>query len=202
MNVLSECIVVTGPIPQTTTWTAECDEKQGVTTSTVLVALSPSGLEPPERPLQRLSEVRRREGISRRVVARRLGVSMDEVAMQEQPSSDVRLSDLYRWQEALGVPVAELLHEPAGELSRPVQLRARLLRAMKTVRSIQQKARQATMLRLVETLIDQLVEVMPELKDIAPWPAVGARRKKHDLGQAFFRRISLDPFDEMEGPEV
>ena len=49
------------------------------------------------------------------------------------------LSDLHRWQQALAVPIAELLGEPEGELSPPVRLRPRLLRAMKTVRSIQQR---------------------------------------------------------------
>ena len=29
------------------------------------------------------------------------------------------LSDLRRWQQALAVPIAELLDEPEGELSRP-----------------------------------------------------------------------------------
>ena len=72
---------------------------------------------------------------------------------------------------------------------------------MKTVRSIQQRARQAPMRRLVETLVAQLVEVMPELTEAAPWPAVGHRRRRHELGQAFFRRLSLDPLDELEGPE-
>ena len=100
------------------------------------------------------------------------------------------------------MPIAELLDDPEGELSPPVRLRARLLRAMKTVRSIQQRARQAPMQRLVETLVAQLVEVMPELTEAAAWPALGRRRRKHDLGQAFFRRLSLDALDELEdGPE-
>ena len=120
---------------------------------------------------------------------------------QEQSSSDIRLSDLHHWQQALAVPIAELLDEPEGGLSPPVRLRSRLLRVMKTVRSIQQRARQASMRRLVETLIVQLIEVMPELADATPWPAVGHRRRKHDLGQAFFRRLSLDPLDELEGPD-
>ena len=62
----------------------------------------------------------------------------------------MRLSELLRWQRALGVPFAELLNEPDGELFPPVQLRARLLRAMKTVRTIQERARQASVRRLAE----------------------------------------------------
>ena len=40
------------------------------------------------------------------------------------------------------------------------------------------------MRRLVETLVAQLVEVMPELTEAAAWPAFGRRRRKLDLGQA------------------
>jgi len=54
------------------------------------------------------------------------------------------------------------------------------------------------MRRLVEMLVDQLVGIMPELKDTAAWPAVGPRRSKRDLGQAFFRRPSLHPLDELD----
>ena len=104
------------------------------------------------------------------------------------------LSELYRWQDALGVPAAELLHEPDGELSLPVQLRSRLLRAMKTARLIEEMARQAPIQRLIKSLVDQLIEAMPELKETTAWPAVGHRRKQDELGQAFFRRLSLDFF--------
>jgi transcriptional regulator with XRE-family HTH domain len=144
--------------------------------------------------LQRLGEVRRREGLPRGKVARRLGISVRQVQEQEEPSSDMSLSDLYRWQEALGVPAAELLHEPDGDLSPPVQLRSRLLRAMKTARLIEEMAQQTSIRRLVKSLINQLVDAMPELKETTAWPAVGHRRKQDELGQAFFRRLSLDFF--------
>jgi hypothetical protein len=111
------------------------------------------------------------------------------------------LSDLYRWQEALGVPLAELIGEPDAALSPPVQLRSLLLRVMKTARSIQQKARQTSVRRLIETLVDQLLEVMPELKDTGAWPSVGQRRKQSDLGQAFFRRLSQEFVADLEYPE-
>jgi transcriptional regulator with XRE-family HTH domain len=169
--------------------------------SMVAMAPVPPIIATPDQSLHCLCEVRRREGLTRQQVARRLGVSVKEVERQEQSSSDLLVSDLRRWQKVLAVPIAELLAEPEGDLSTPVRLRSRLLRAMKTVRSIQQRARQTPVRRLVETLVAQLVEVMPELADTAPWPAVGHRRKKHDFGQAFFRRLPLDPWEELEGPE-
>ena len=178
MNVIGASLVAAGPIPP--------------------VVTRPST---PDRPLHRLCEVRQQEGLTRRQVAGRMGVSLGEVQRQEQSSSDLRLSDLHRWQQALAVPIAELLDEPEGALSPPVRLRARLFRIMKTVRSIQQRTRQAPMQRLVETLVAQLVEVMPELTDATAWPTASRRRGRREPGQAFFRRLSLDPWDELEGPE-
>jgi transcriptional regulator with XRE-family HTH domain len=201
MNVLSECIVVAEPIPPVITWSADLDGNLAAVASTVAVALPPNTLPAPNRPLHRLGEARRREGLTRRAVARRMGISVHEVEEQEQCSSDILLSDLQRWQKALAVPITELLSEPDGELSPPVKLRARMMLVMKTVRSIQERAQQPSLRRLADRLVAQLVEVMPELEDTTAWPAFGHRRKRHELGQAFFRRLSLDPYDEVEGPE-
>lgn len=137
--------------------------------------LPPADAPPPAPPLHRLAEVRQQERLSRRTLARRLGISVGQVKQREQPSSDLSLSELRRWQAALGVPIAELLHEPAGELTPPVQLRAHLLRAMKTVRSIEEGAQQVSIRRLATMLANQLVEVMPELSEIASWPARNGR---------------------------
>ena len=72
---------------------------------------------------------------------------------------------------------------------------------MKTVRSIQEVARQASVQRLAGVMVEQILEIMPELKDTIAWPAVGHRRKQSELGQAFFRGIAFDIRDDMEGPE-
>jgi transcriptional regulator with XRE-family HTH domain len=148
--------------------------------------------------LHRVAEVRQQEGLNLSKIARRMGLSIREVQRQEQPWADLRLSDLYRWQAALQVPAAELLTEPEDNLSLRVQLRAHLLRVMKTARSLQEVARQASVQRLIEALIDQLVEVMPELKETGSWPAKGQPRQLCELGQAFLRRVTLDPADEIE----
>ena len=108
----------------TATWITDLGSKPVTAADTIMVALPPSRSPGPSQGLHRLGEVRRREGLTRREVARRLGVSIREVQHREQPSSDMPLSDLYRWQEALEVPLGELLSEPVGELSPPVQLRA------------------------------------------------------------------------------
>jgi transcriptional regulator with XRE-family HTH domain len=164
------------------------------------VSLADLGPQMPGRALHRLAEVRQQEGVAECTIARRMGVSLREVRRQEQPDADLRLSELYRWQEALQVPATELLSEPEGELSPPVELRAMLVRVMKTARSIEAETHQESIRRLVQTLVDQILEVMPELKDTLPWPTVGHQRERHEYGQAFFRRLSVDPQEEVEQP--
>ena len=185
----------------TTTWLANLGGKPAAAAQGVPVVLSPAVPSVPLPSLHHLGEVRRREGLTRREVARRLGISIAEVQEREQSTSDMSLSELNRWQAVLQVPLAELLVEPAGELSPPLQLRARLVRAMKTIRSMQEVARQASVQRLATVLAAQILEIMPELKDTVAWPAVGHRRKQSELGQAFYRGLSLDLRDEPQGPE-
>ena len=148
----------------------------------------------PPRPLHRLRAARRSEGISRRTVARRLGISAGKVHEQEQESADLTLSTLYAWQEVLNVPISELLVETEESLSAPVMRRAQLLRVMKTVQTILERSRQVSIRRLAQTLADQLAEIMPELKQVGPWPAVGKRRTSRELGQAAYRRLCADMF--------
>ena len=204
MNAIVDYVKAVEPIPllQASTLTADVSGTPVGATNEVSIALPPTRAPARDRRLHHLGEVRRRERITLRSVARLLGISINEVKYQEQPSSDMLLSDLYRWQKVLGVPIAELLNEPDDELSPSVQLRAQLLRIMKTVRSIQERARQVSVQRLTEMLVDQLVKVMPELKDTLAWPTVGQRRTKDDFGQAYLRMIShhfLDKSDRLEG---
>lgn len=146
------------------------------------------------QPLHRLAKVRRLQGLSRRVVARRLKTEVAQLKEQEQPTSDMPLSRLYEWQRVLEVPVAELLVEPDDPLSAPVLERARLVRVMKTVLAILEEARELPVRRMAETLVDQLTEMMPELEGIGPWHAVGRPRRRDELGVAAERRLSDDVF--------
>jgi transcriptional regulator with XRE-family HTH domain len=198
MDVIHTCAVTAGPIPQAPSWPTKLGDERVATGNAVSVGPPLPSLPTPKRRLHQLRDVRRREGISLQKVARRLGISVREVQEQERPTSDILVSELYRWQEALDVPAAELLHEPEGVLSPPLQWRAQLVRVMKTVRSIQENARQTPIRRLAEVLVNQLVEVMPELKDTVAWPTFGRQRKRQELGQAYFRGLSLGPMDEPE----
>ena len=69
-----------------------------------------------QQPLQRLRIVRRLQGMSFRAVARQLHATIAHVRLQERPSADILLSELYRWQRVLEVPIAELVAESAEDL--------------------------------------------------------------------------------------
>jgi transcriptional regulator with XRE-family HTH domain len=145
------------------------------------------------KPLHRIADVRRRQGISVRSAARRLRISMNEVRRQEEPANDMLLSELLRWQQALEVPLAELLVETDGPLSEPTMTRARLLRIMKTVRAIQETATNSSIQRFATMLGEQLVELMPELKDVVAWHSIGQRRPLNELGRTA-ERVLPDTF--------
>src|SRR5205085_7553851 len=88
--------------------------------------------EGPSKGLQKLNLARRRQGLSVRCVAQRLGRTVSEVRAQEEEAADLLVSELYRWQAALEVPLEELLQEPKDTLSPMVSMRAQLLKVMKT----------------------------------------------------------------------
>jgi transcriptional regulator with XRE-family HTH domain len=138
--------------------------------------------------------VRRLQGISRRTVARRLNSDVATVRRQEDPSVDLPISQLYEWQRALEVPVSELLVESDDSLSQPLLRRAQLVRLMKTALAIREQAEHEAVNTLAQTLIDQLIEVMPELRGVSAWHAVGKRRRLDELGVAAHRSLSDDVF--------
>jgi transcriptional regulator with XRE-family HTH domain len=133
--------------------------------------------------LHRLREVRRQQGVSLRTMARKLGTSVASIRLQETCVSDLKLSDLLRWQEALEVPIGDLLVEPNLNLSPAIQQRACLLRAMKTAVALKEKARTEETSQLAQELVEQLVQIMPELKDVGGWHTVGRRRTLAEFGR-------------------
>ncbi|HUY35170.1 MAG TPA: hypothetical protein VMV69_20665 [Pirellulales bacterium] len=145
-----------------------------------------------DRPFHRIKEVRRQQGVSLRRVAQLLGTEVRELRREEEETSDLPLSRLYQWQRALEVPVADLLVDSEAPLSAPVMERARLVRVMKTVAAIMEKSQNTSIQRLAQTLVDQLVEIMPELKGINPWHSVGQRRSLDEYGRIVERSYSDD----------
>ena len=150
------------------------------------------------RRLHRVASVRRQQGLSLRSAARQLGSDMRTVRSQEDESADLRLSEIYDWQRVLGVPLADLLEDPGTTLSRPVLERARMVRIMKTVRALVDRAESVAAKRLVETLVMQLVEVMPELEEVGAWHTVGQRRSLDEFGRAAERVMPDDIFQKFD----
>lgn len=125
----------------------------------------------PPQTLHRIREVRREQGVAIRRAAQLMGKTVDEARAEEEPTTDLTLSELYEWQRLLEVPAADLLEEPHAPLSAPVLRRAQLLRLMKTAQAIMERATQPSVRRLSQTMISQLVEIMPELEGVTPWHA-------------------------------
>jgi len=146
------------------------------------------------RPLHRIKQVRCQQGMSLRSAARRTQMDVSEIRRLEKETSDVTLSTLYRFQRALEVPVASLLVDQDDPLSEPVQRRAQLVRVMKTAAALQEKAEDAPIQRLATMLIEQLIEIMPELKDVSPWHTVGQRRSLDEYGRIAEQPVSDDWF--------
>jgi transcriptional regulator with XRE-family HTH domain len=138
----------------------------------------------------RVRMVRNQQGVSLRSVARQTGKDVRTLRQEEDGSSDLRLSELQQWQSALGVPIAELLEEADGCLSRPVLERARLVRLMKTAAAILEQSKEAGIRRMAEMLVEQLVDVMPELAHVSAWHQYGQRRGLDEVGRVAERRIS------------
>ena len=151
-------------------------------------------LPPSQTALHRLGAVRRLQGISRRTLARRMNLEVADIRAQEEGSADLPLSLLYEWQKALDVPVAELLVDSGDDLSHPLMQRAQLLRLMKTALALVEQADKGSGRLMAQALVDQLVEVMPELAGVTAWHAVGKRRRLDELGVAALRSLSDDVF--------
>jgi transcriptional regulator with XRE-family HTH domain len=146
--------------------------------------------------LHRIRTVRLREGVSLRSAARQMGTDIRSLRLQELESTDLRLSDLHRWQKALDVPLTELVVETDEPLSRPVMDRARLIRLMKTAAAIYERSPTVGIKRMAQMLVEQLVEIMPELRDVSPWHTYGQRRSLEEFGRVVERRLSDELLDE------
>ena len=134
-------------------------------------------------PLHRIRAVRLTEGLSLRTIARRTRVPVSVLVKQERADSDLTLSQLHFWQEALKVPMHELLQEPGGNLEPTLGARAHLLRIAKTAHSLLKESRTHATRRMAQNLVDQLVTIMPELREQRPWHDRGTLRSSSDVGR-------------------
>jgi hypothetical protein len=63
---------------------------------------------------------------------------------------------------------------------------------MKTAAAILEKAQTSPVRRMVTMLVEQLLEIMPELSDVSAWHTVGQRRTLDDYGRAVERQLPDD----------
>ncbi len=146
--------------------------------------------------IHRLREVRTNEGVSIRTMTARTGLPASVLRGQEE-QPDISLADFLVWQQALGVPFEELIDPKVEQVADHIRVRAGLIRVMKSVKTLVEQGglskRQTTM---VENVIHQLNEIMPELSDVDGWPQYGARRGLADLSRIEAQVISCQSGEE------
>lgn len=152
---------------------------------------------PARSAFHRIATVRREQGVTLRTVSRNLGTDVRTLREQENERTDLRLSELYAWQEVLEVPVGDLLVDPGTALSRPVHERAQLVRLMKTAMALHERAASPGQQRMTQMLIDQLIAIMPELAEVSAWHTVGQRRGLDEYGRVMERRMSDEVFQRL-----
>ncbi len=147
--------------------------------------LPTSGASSPKssRPRHFIAETLRKQGLSLAFCARRLGITPSEARAQADPNFDLTLSQLAAWREVLDVPLSEIVPSD-GVLPDPIRNRALLLRIFKTTRRLKDLSRGGKLEFAVESLFDQLVELVPEFRDVPAWPTVGQSHAARPEGAA------------------
>jgi transcriptional regulator with XRE-family HTH domain len=146
------------------------------------------------RVLHRLGAIRKMRKLSLADVAQRLHLTPEEAQRQEQSATDLTLRDLYRWQQLLKVPLAELLAEPDETLGLPAVKPEKLSPALEVALLILQQTKQPGIRRMAHTLVDQLVELSPELKRIAEEHTAGQAHRLDEQGRAMKGALPVDFF--------
>ena len=141
--------------------------------------------------LHRLKSARLNAGVSLRAMARRMKVPVSVAKAEEDGKRDMYISDLHRWQEALQVPLHELIEPPSNSLSEPIRQRACMIRLAKTAKTLLRNCSQERQRLLAERMVDQLQELMPELEEIGTWPE-GTGRSRDDLGRVGYEITTND----------
>lgn len=136
-----------------------------------------------ERQLKRhyLKEAFQAQGMSLAYCARKMGISVEEALRQMDPDYNLTLSQMFAWSEALDVPLPELLPFDS-RTSDPIRNRGLLLRIVKTARTIQNLSHNTPVQYAAQTLVDQLIELIPEYASVEPWPTVGKSRAAKSEG--------------------
>lgn len=125
--------------------------------------------------LNRIREVRRREGMSLRTFAQQMQTTRLMALEYEHPEADLKLSDIHRMAEVLQVPAAELVDDvDAGEAAR---LRGAMIRVMRSVNTLLSKLNPDKPAHRIASFIrEEIVAAMPEANCSDQLPEIGTRR--------------------------
>jgi hypothetical protein len=69
-----------------------------------------------------------------------------------------------------------------------------MVKLMKTAAAIRERSSDPGIARMVAMLVEQILEIMPELADVTPWHSVGQRRTREDLGRTARMVVSEEMF--------
>jgi transcriptional regulator with XRE-family HTH domain len=123
------------------------------------------GSSPQRQVLHRLAAVRRAKGISRRELARRLGITVEELRVTEE-STDLSLSTISRWAATLNISVTELVIEQDECLAQTRLGRPQATRLLKLAATIRDRSRARGLQRLAQTFVEQIAEILPSLEEL------------------------------------
>jgi hypothetical protein len=69
-----------------------------------------------------------------------------------------------------------------------------MVKLMKTAAAIRERTTGTPIGQVVTMLIEQILEIMPELEDVTPWHTVGQRRTLDDIGRTAQQMLPEDVF--------
>ncbi len=116
----------------------------------------------PKAGLHRLAAARREKGMSCFNVARRIGVTVEEVRLQEE-AADLPISTLNLWAAALDMPVTDLIVEPEEFVHATHLAKSQAERLLQLAAKLRDGSRRRSIQRLAQTFLDQLAEMQPAL---------------------------------------
>lgn len=131
-----------------------------------------------------VAQAREREGMSIQKCAKLLQISVEEAREQENPATPLTAAQLSEWKRILKVPYSELLGTEDDDLDDPIRHRAGMLKVMKSAKSLEETVCRPEERMMVGNLIDQIVELMPELETVSAWPKVGQSHEACRFGRA------------------
>ena len=109
--------------------------------------------------LHRIREIREQMGITPRHAARMLNVSLDELRRQEDPSSDLTISELQNWQDLLDGDVYDLIVDQEVPFPRAALSSHDVSSFLETATRMLDDSECPAVKRLAETLTNQLREI-------------------------------------------